>query len=76
MVVGATVLVRFISKELLTYARGLHAYFLAPRGIGNINLAKYGPWAGTQKYYSIGTLKVVAFSEYIFFCSDSRNLLM
>ena len=67
MVVGATALVRFISKELWTYARGLHAYFLAPRGIGNINLVKYGPWAGTQKYYNIIPSKLLfsAFSAYM-----------
>lgn len=46
MILGATVLATSISKEIWTFAKGLHAYILAPKGIGNMNLKKYGPWAG------------------------------
>ena len=45
---GAGVLLKWMLKQVWQLSGGFCAYFLAPWGISQINLKKYGPWAGEQ----------------------------
>ena len=38
---------RLLLRELCGFISGFRAFFLAPLGIGGLNLTKYGSWAGT-----------------------------
>ena len=43
---GAGCLLRVLLYEFRTLSNGFRAYFLAPHGVGHINLKQYGSWAG------------------------------
>ena len=45
-VLGAGYLLKTALQEAYILANGMHAYFLAPRGLARLNLRKYGEWAG------------------------------
>ena len=44
-VIGCLVLLRFSLRFLSNACKWLHAYFLAPWGMGRTDLKRYGPWA-------------------------------
>ncbi len=44
---GAGYVLKRVLQEAYILANGMRAYFMAPRGLGRLNLKKYGQWAGT-----------------------------
>ena len=43
---GAGYLLKRVLQEAYILANGIHAYFIAPRGLARQDLKKYGQWAG------------------------------
>ena len=47
-ILGALFVGRLILRELCGFLSGFRAFFLAPMGIGCLNLRRYGNWAGKR----------------------------